>query len=332
MTLTWSVVSTVHAPAWLLSMHAAHLTALGCRQIVYLLDRPEDFDRSAFDDACANVTFVRCDDAYWKLYGGKPPTVPLRQIRNLEFAKLMVEGDYILHIDADEFLCVNGTVAEVLASFPQGSSSIRLQNVERILVTDRDRWIEGVVRKFTRDAALVQRVYGARSAFMHFGLSSYIHGKSFTRNSPDICATVHGEMVGIHEGSRCTVPLDRIMLVHFDCIAPRHWAWKLLQRAEDLKAGLRMFPHERRMIEFVRRAPDRTAAVDRLVEAMHMAAPEAAEHWKSVGIVEELPAGFLAELEQAARDPRLLSCGEADRRLAAFYRVRPAQLPDTGSA
>lgn len=321
MTLTWSAVSTVHAPGWLLSMHAAHLRSLGCARVIYFIDRPEDFVAGDFDDACGNVILVRCDAQYWNLLGGRPQTVPRRQMRNIEFAKVLAEGDYVLHLDSDEFLLVNGDVAEILAGFPPGTTSMRVQNVERVLVEGRDNWTDGIIRKPVENADLVKLAYGSRSMFMQRGLSSYPHGKSFTRNSGDVRAGVHGEVIAGRETTRTTLPLAAVMLVHFDCISPQHWSWKLRQRVEHLKAGLKMFVHEHRMIEYVKASADIDGAVARLVEAMHMASSDVAERWKAMGVAEELPARFLMELERAAGGREVLDRHFADRSLADFYEV-----------
>jgi hypothetical protein len=323
MAIKWSVVSTVDAPFWLLSMHSAYLRDLGCNRVLYFIDRPDKLSASELDSFGDWVSLVRCDDAYWQSAGGRPAIVPGRQLKNLSFAKTILDDDFILHIDSDEFPLVYTSVDDILASFPDDTTSIRIQNVERVLLEGTSRWTEGILRRPVTKPGLVEEVYGPRSVFLGAGLSSYLHGKAFTRNRADVVASVHGEFVDDKEVTRTIIPLDQALLVHFDCISPVQWAQKIVLRAKEVESGRKMFRHERRMLQYVRQAPDPNAAVRTLVNLMHGATLEEAERWKAARVAQDMPDWFSAALAKAAGDPEWLERGFADRSMVAFYGIAP---------
>lgn len=319
--LQWVSVTTVHAPAWLIRLHASFLKLLGAKLCVYFIDNPASYTEAELAELSQHAKLFLCDDAFWQLFGGRPGQVALRQLSNVGYARSQIDAQWFLHIDIDEFPYFAGDLSRMLAGTPGEVSEFHFQNVERVTVLGGAHWHDGTLRLPNFDMELQARHYGQRARFLGAGLSSYIHGKSLVKNKPRVVQGVHS---GVHvlphrELVRMTVPLHEGFLVHYPCICQQHLIYRL-QRNKFHTPRVRKFRHEHALDDFMFGPDARPGNIDSAVSALHTCTPEQARTWSEVGLCRAMPAAYLERFAQAAGETDVLQMGFAERSLAEFYR------------
>ncbi|ASM72651.1 MULTISPECIES: glycosyltransferase family 2 protein [Roseobacteraceae] len=199
MTIRWGLVATVLGPpAELLQFAAYHLEA-GAHRIYLYLDDP-DSDAFAPLKAHPKVRVSRCDAQHWQKLGGKRPEKhQVRQSRNATHAySRRTEVDWLIHMDADEFLVSDQPVGDILAALPESTLTARVRPMEQ-LAGDGHRFKAFIPNGPEREK-IVNRIYPTFGPHIKGGFLSHVAGKLFARTGMD------GLDVRIHN-----VFLDQVM-------------------------------------------------------------------------------------------------------------------------
>lgn len=322
---SWGLVMLAREPAVLVLSHLAWHLELGAREIHLYLDDPADpvADAAA---ALPGVRVTRCDDAFWQRLGGARPALQTRRqtlIASLAYAQAGV--DWLLHLDADEFLHLpaGGAAAmgEELARQHDFTGYLALPNLERAFTrADPVGIFEGVFRRPLPRNADLPPTLAHQAGFVARGVSGHAAGKAMSRTGQGYVLQPHAPRL---DGA--LVPSRRaggLLVLHFDGLTPLHWLLKLRRyAAHPLESWERFLgPHRRAQLAHIRAHPDDPAALrafhDRLkccpapaaleaqglIEALRFAPEPALRRW--LGALPDLSvAAFDAELR--AREPEL---------------------------
>lgn len=232
---SWSVVATVKEPTAILLSFCAHYLSLGASGIHLFLDAPDPaFQELAAQKPRLHITV--CDEAYWRDAHGiaRPWDVRDRQVLNATLAYHSTPSEWLLHVDADEFLVRKPEVMQMLASVPDRVLAVSLQNAEQVVLrgTRPRNVLRGFFRKpFDEDDVLsAKRIYGKGAAFLTRGFSAYAVGKSFYRVGAGLQMGLHQprpRTIWYDPGNPARVWFHRVGLLHFDGFSRTHWVHKM---------------------------------------------------------------------------------------------------------
>ncbi len=277
----------------LLAAFAAHYAQMGASAIRLYFDRP-DPEAAALLARIPEVEVIEADARFYTSeigVRGKPDALNRKQRMNADHALGSMDVDWLLHVDADEFLACDD-VAATLAAQPEEVDSLHIPNGERA-------WIEGEPPRTIFDGVLrfpvtgrprrVRRVLGPEVAeFTDRGLCGHMRGKSITR-------TGRGLSLGLHKPRRD--PPARIAeaadmtLCHFDGLTRAHWVAKLLRYAA---LGMYAEPkahHRSRhaQVQYVKAAGEDPQAAFALHDRVRLIPADKAAEWRAVGLIAPMP-------------------------------------------
>jgi hypothetical protein len=124
MTKKWVSVTTAHAPMWLIMLHARYMLSIGAEEAIYFLDFPEIYSSEEIQILSSIATIAKCDNSYWSSRLGRPQKVPLRQMKNVAFARDTIDAEWFFHIDLDEFPYIPSGVSKLIDSVAKDVSGI----------------------------------------------------------------------------------------------------------------------------------------------------------------------------------------------------------------
>lgn len=210
---TWGLSATILAPAReVLQFVAYHLDAGAHRLYIYLDEaNPEAY---AALKAHSKVRVITCDAAHWKKLGGQRPSKhQVRQTRNATHAYARrVEVDWLIHMDADEFLVSDVPVADVLSALPATARTARVRPMEQL--AGSGQMFKAFLPNGPDREVLVNRLYPTYGPHIKGGFLSHVAGKAFARTGfPDVQVRIHnifhGEQMNPEE-----VELVQVDLAH----------------------------------------------------------------------------------------------------------------------
>jgi hypothetical protein len=240
----WGVHATVDEPVELLCAYVAYHLALGASEVHLYLDRP-DAQVAAILGGVSGVHVIQCDEAYWAASdaGSRPVEKIRRQIHNATRTHANSALDWLLHLDADEFLWTPEPFAAVLARVPAAVRYLRLRCVERVLEAgvEQRTIFDGVYRgTLARWPQRGEAVYGKAARYMIRGMVGHLAGKSVTRTRLPVQIRAHvptgldGETLQPEYDSFAEGP----QIVHFDGLTPLHFVIKHLRYHAAAVAGM----------------------------------------------------------------------------------------------
>lgn len=259
---SWAVVATVREPAALVLAFAAHYAALGAREIWLFFDDPTD---GTADLAVhfPRTRVIRCDAAYWTARRRSPPALQsVRQLANATYAYNRSEADWMLHVDADEFLWCEAPLAEDLDRLDPEDGWLKIRNLERVWLPDTGsaHIFEGAFRRpvIPKDTHIdLAPIYGETLGYLKMGFAGYPVGKALSRTGRHFRLNVHSPRAGT--GPKDALPAFKtargVHLLHFDGLTPAHWAAKTLRYAAHSDAKIDDLLHVERRAQ-VRRVRD----------------------------------------------------------------------------
>jgi hypothetical protein len=256
-TPTWAVVATVDEPPALVQAFVAWHLSLGADAIFLYFDRPDDPAIKLFA-GMPQVSIICCDIAHWLRVGkSRPRRHQVRQVRNARDAYAQTQADWLLHIDADEFLWPGTAIAGQLAAVAHDVDSVIVPVAERVFLSDETgpSVLSGAFRRPFRGPADEGRaVFGADFDFTYRGLTGHALGKAFVRSGRELNMSIHRAGMddnGTPVTQRCTP--DQIELLHFDGLTRQYWIYKLMRMARRLAVGGGMppSPHRRKQADGV---------------------------------------------------------------------------------
>ena len=261
---TWAVVATVdESPAVVQAFVAWHLS-LGAGHVFLYCDRPDD----AVQDAVAHlsqVTVVACDDAHWlRICKSRPDRHQIRQVRNARDAYARTDMDWLVHIDADEFLWSQVPIAQHLSAVSDAADCLVIPVAERVhLAGARNQSIfEGAFRRpYVSSTPKGRAVFGPDYSMTYRGLNGHAQGKVFVRTGRPLRLSIHRAQSqgGEDEVASVRADCDQLELLHFDGLTPLQWTFKLARMAHALvtKGGMRPSSHRRKQANALLADPDK---------------------------------------------------------------------------
>ncbi len=202
--ITWGLSTTILAPTRDILQFAAYHIEAGAHRLYIYLDA-ENPDAFAHLDAHPKVRVTVCDATYWKQRKrDRPQTHQVRQTANATHAyNRKAEVDWLIHMDADEFLVADRPVADILAARPADPPATRIRPMEQL--SGNPAAFKAFVRNGPDRARITADLYPTFGEYLKGGFLSHLAGKVFVRTGlPKIHVRIHnvfqnGEMLPCHE-------------------------------------------------------------------------------------------------------------------------------------
>jgi hypothetical protein len=228
----WDVVATVDEPAPLVLAFAAHTLSLGPRCLHLYLDQPNPEVEAALQ-GIDRVKVTLCTPEYWAKSARRmrPPLHVGRQKENARQVYDSTPAEWMVSIDADEFLSSGADITADLAEMGEAVSFMRIAVRERVMLADvpQQGMFDGIFRmplaNFKQHGP---EVYSVFADFLRHGMTGHAVGKSAFRTGRGLQMCLHAPLKappGVYG--------RRSFLRHFDGLTPLHYALKLLRRARE---------------------------------------------------------------------------------------------------
>ncbi|SHH83130.1 glycosyltransferase family 2 protein [Cognatishimia maritima] len=184
----WGVVSTIKAPTEDVLQFVAYHLDLGAAEIAVFLDDSNKRTAKALSGH-PNVKVISTDLDHWKsTMGRRPVKHQVRQVRNASYYYRRAKHlDWLCHIDVDEFLCPEHSVADSLAACPDDLPVSRVRPTESLCIdglTDIDpstTYCKARLPGGPEGRALEQKLYPHFGGVLKSGFVSHVVGKIFVR-------------------------------------------------------------------------------------------------------------------------------------------------------
>lgn len=265
---TWAVVATVDEhPAVVQAFVAWHLQ-LGAAHVFLYCDRPDDPVQEKIADL-AQVSVVPCDDAHWLRVGkSRPRRHEVRQARNAQDAYARTGADWLVHIDADEFLWPQTPVAAQLGQVSAAADCLIIPVAERVHVSgspDSSVFAGAFRRPFVSSTRKGRAVFGPDYSMTYKGLAGHAQGKTFVRTGRALRLSIHRarpmdeDAEVVSERARA----DHLELLHFEGLTPLQWTFKLARMAHGLvnAGGMPPSPHRRKQVNTLLADPESALSI-----------------------------------------------------------------------
>lgn len=153
-------------------------------------------------------------------------------------------ADWLLHVDADEFLHPIGDFAQELGCLPKSFGGLWLENYERAFRagTDNTSIFDGVFRSFPKTephGASLEPFFGKNTPFSRFGFTTHNLGKSFARNDPRFAQGLRKVRLATDDSPQPMANMycsTTARILHFDGLTTLHWVRKLLRMIAEQSA------------------------------------------------------------------------------------------------
>lgn len=289
----WGIVTTAKEAPDLLLAFAAHHASIGASRIHLYLDDPDpDLARRLVEIPGVDVTL--CDEIYWQMVRGKRPSAQEnRQVENAMDAYGRTDVDWLIHIDADEFISPRANIVTELTFVPDEFHFVELEVRERVYTPEHGPMsiFSGQFRvPLNRRARAARALFGDMAAFTTRGFSGHCAGKSFVR------VGLEHLIMGIHVPRLRKVGNERLMslishsatLLHFDGLTPAHWITKMARYGaqENYVKTDRLGEHRRRQLEYVLEYQGNRQAVEALHDLLKVVTAEDAARLRALGFLE----------------------------------------------
>ncbi|MGV6850154.1 MAG: glycosyltransferase family 2 protein [Marinibacterium sp.] len=191
----WGLTATIKAPAGDILRFAAWHLAQGAHRLYLYLDEPSE----AFDTLKAHpkIRVTTCDETWWQKQGGKRPVKhQVRQSKNASHAYTRKRDvDWLIHMDVDEFLWPEDSVAAHLAALPDTVRTARIRPQEAL--GDASGLYKAHVPPGPDRARIVARLYPTFGEHLRGGFVSHTAGKVFVRTGlNDLTIRIHNAFQG----------------------------------------------------------------------------------------------------------------------------------------
>lgn len=234
----FSTVSLIRESPEIVAHFARYYLAAGASEVVVFYDGPVPFSLEI-----PGLTVVACDAAFWaEACGERPVAVEERQSIVYGIGKARCRTEWMLVVDADEYVFGDRPIPAFLDAVPEAAESIALPTAEAVWgpgdaldapfgsthfrLAWRWKWLWRMGRS---------PLYGTVSANMRWGLLGHVRGKQFLRADRDYSQIRNHD--ALRDGAVVTRPaaavdptLSGMFLGHFDAISLAHWAGKWRRR------------------------------------------------------------------------------------------------------
>lgn len=240
---TWCVQATADEPAELLCAFAAHHLALGAAEIILHLDHDDPAAAKALAGRPGVTVIPR------RTGGAEAPGYHThRQRINAREAYAACRHDWIVTIDADEFLLPRRPMEAILSGIPEAVNSVRVPVLERAFVLGAPirSIFDGVWRTPLRaHAPVMGLIYGPGQDFLTHGLLGHSLGKAMTRAGRDMVPDLHiafpaaetAKPKDLYGRPEYDVWAPDVRLLHFYAMTPTHYLLKMLRKMVNWQAS-----------------------------------------------------------------------------------------------
>ena len=229
-------------PPELVAAYAAHHLWSGASSVHIYLDRDDPRTRALLAPL-DRVHVTVADAGYWRREFDKkvPKTHQRRQTLNATHAYTKRDVEFLLHLDADEFLLQGEPIEKELKRLRTSRPDhyLRVGNLERVWRAGEAEggMFDGAFRASTKhaDEDLSGLTLDAEG-LTKFGLTGHSAGKAFTPTGYDYVLGIHRPHLDTprpwtHPGIRRSTTST---ILHFDGVTPLHWVYKRLRKAHFL--------------------------------------------------------------------------------------------------
>lgn len=232
MATRWGVVATVLEDIGTIKAFVAHYRSLGADEIHLYLDDPDDRAAAFLERFCiAGLHVTRCDTAHWS--NARPPTQEGRQRANANRAYTECSVDWLIHLDADEFLHAPTGIAAALDGLGDDCKVARVPPAEAFAHTKADpvdRFRLALPRT-PKGSRIGLHAYGREYPLLVDGLLSHAAGKSFVRTGiVDMALSIHGPIY--REARAEATDLPGVLLLHLHGRDEKRWLASARSRIE----------------------------------------------------------------------------------------------------
>lgn len=287
---SWGIVMTVREPAQLVLANVHFHLSQGASEIHVFLDEPEDPVGEILDGVIGCFVY-RCDAAHWTKVnrGRRPPRQTRRQSVNATSVYTKSNLDWLIHLDADEFVYQKRPLAEELAYAPRAPGFVALQVRERAyLDKSQSELFDGAFRvPFEGRDAMQVPLYGEMAPFLTKGVSGHSAGKSCVPVGRDLRMSIHAPRT--QKGERIP-PLHSAssVLLHFDGLTRLHWIVKMMRYATGTPEGL-VGPHRMAQLAFLEEQCSGLSEVGEFHDMLKSVDAEQDKRMTALGLLEHLP-------------------------------------------
>lgn len=274
MSASWGIVMTVREPAQLVLSNVGWHLGTGAQEIHVYLDRPDDPVGSQLADV-PGVQVTHCTAAHWSSAaqsGVRPASINRRQGRNAMHAMAQCKTDWLIHIDADEFLWQGRPLGEEMAAVRELDCELHFPVHERFFFRNvpAGSMFDGAFRMTTkglnrrtdgRDNDAI--IFGAHMPVLNNGVLAHSAGKCAVPTDSDYRLGLHWSYRGKGRDRAQRYRSTTTRLLHFDGMTRLHWLAKLMRYRDTPTGELKFPPHRRAQIEiFQDIADDRDALAE----------------------------------------------------------------------
>lgn len=236
---TWGVVGTMDEPPELVVAYAAHHLWAGASAVHIYLDR-DDARARALLAQLSGVHVIVADEDHWRrVFDMKmPKNHQRRQTLNATHAYGQRSVDYLLHLDADEFLLQANPIENELKRLTTSRPGhyLRISNFERIWEAgaSMEQMFSGDFRASTKHSDKdLDALTLDGEGLTKFGLTGHSAGKACSPTGYDYVLGIHRPHFDTprpwtHPGLRRSTTTT---ILHFDGMTPLHWTYKRLRKA-----------------------------------------------------------------------------------------------------
>lgn len=232
---TWGVVMTVDEPSQLVLANVAYHLGTGASEAHVYVDKPGD-PVVAVLEGLPGVTVTTCDEAHWaRLGSGREDSQTKRQAANATQAYGSCEVDWLLHLDADEFLVQRDyDLREELQHIPRGPGYLHVPNWERVYRAGvaPTGLFDGTFRiPYSGRDIYESHLFGELTPFLVGGVTGHAVGKGIVPTRENCVMGIHGPRRGSRARENKLPPIhsNTAVLAHFDGMTPLHWIMKILR-------------------------------------------------------------------------------------------------------
>lgn len=237
----WGIVMTAREPAQLVLANVVYHLATGAARVTVCLDDPGD-PAAALLRQVAGCEVVLCDTAHWqRLNGGKrPERQTRRQSLNATDVYRRSDLDWLIHLDADEFLFQRRPLAEELTHAPRRRGYVAIEPMERVFLAGQPQQglFDGVFRvPFRGRDAFLPALYGDVLPFLTNGMGGHAAGKAAVPVGLGYRLSIHAPRDGAGERMP-PLHATSTVLLHFDGLTRAHWLAKMQAYQDQGPEGL----------------------------------------------------------------------------------------------
>jgi hypothetical protein len=236
----FSVVSMMREPAEVVGRFVDYYRRLGATDIFIYYNGPA----SEVPDSAAEVCTL-CTPAFWAPHGGEPRELEQRQRICYADGYSRCRTEWLLVVDADEYVFGDRPLAQALASIPPDVESVAFPTAEAVWGPGDDidepfgcTHFRTAWRRRSTWLALAPLIYGPSCGHLKRGVAGHDAGKQVVRTGRadlriDLHATARDGVSVTRRAPTISPELAGFYVAHFDAISLARWEHKWRLRSQS---------------------------------------------------------------------------------------------------